>query len=39
LQAHLAGTALRAMDDPGLDFDIDEPADYERAIQLFSHTV
>ena len=39
LQAKIAETALRESDDPGLDFDIDEPADYERAIQLFSRTV
>jgi molybdenum cofactor cytidylyltransferase len=39
LQARIAETALRATDDPGLDFDIDEPADYEKAVQLFSRTV
>jgi molybdenum cofactor cytidylyltransferase len=26
--------ALREMDDPGLDFDLDRPEDYERALQL-----
>ena len=35
LQTMIAETALYEMDDSGLDFDIDEPADYERAIQLF----
>jgi molybdenum cofactor cytidylyltransferase len=29
-------TVLREMDDPGLDFDIDEPADYEKAVKEFS---
>lgn len=28
-------TALREWDDPGLDFDIDEPADYEKALRQF----
>jgi molybdenum cofactor cytidylyltransferase len=28
-------TALQEMDDPGLDFDIDEPADYEKAVRTF----
>ena len=28
-------TALREMGDPGLDFDIDEPADYEKALKEF----
>ena len=29
-------TALREMNDSGLDFDIDEPADYDKALKQFS---
>jgi hypothetical protein len=29
-----AELARREMDDPGLDLDLDEPADYERARRL-----
>ena len=39
LQTKICEAALCEMDDPGLDFDIDEPADYEKAIQLFSRTL
>lgn len=35
LQNRTARRALCGMDDAGLDFDIDEPADYERAVQRF----
>lgn len=35
LQRTSAGTALRELDDPGLDFDIDQPGDYEKAVQLY----
>jgi len=39
LKAHLqklpAGVALHELDDPGLDFDLDTPADYEQAIRQF----
>ena len=38
LQIKIAETALREMDDLGLDFDLDEPADYERAVRHFSGT-
>jgi len=30
-----AGVALCELDDPGLDFDMDTPADYEQALRLF----
>ena len=36
LQSYGTGAALCEMDDPGLDFDIDSPADYEQAVQRFS---
>jgi len=35
LQSLPSGPALCEMDDPGLDFDVDTPADYEQAIRLF----
>jgi molybdenum cofactor cytidylyltransferase len=35
LQHHSHDRALCEMDDSGLDFDIDEPADYERALREF----
>ncbi len=35
LQLNAAESVLREMNDPGLDIDIDEPADYARALQLF----
>jgi len=39
LKAHLrelhSGAALCEMDDPGLDFDLDTPADYVQALRLF----
>jgi len=35
LQSLPPGPALCEMDDPGLDFDLDTPADYEQAIRLF----
>lgn len=33
-RAHLR--VLREMEDPGLDFDLDEPEDYERALRMVS---
>lgn len=35
LAAHGDGLALLEIDDPGLDFDIDTPRDYEEALQKF----
>ena len=35
LQNHAHAVALLEMDDPGLDFDVDTPGDYERALRLF----
>ena len=35
LQALSSGAALGELDDPGLDFDVDTPADYEQARRLF----
>jgi len=35
LQALPSGAALCELDDPGLDFDVDTPADYELALRLF----
>ena len=38
LQALPSGAALCELDDPGLDFDVDTPADYEQALRLFLET-
>ena len=35
LQALPSGAALCELNDPGLDFDVDTPADYELALRLF----
>ncbi len=35
LQTLPSGAALCERDDPGLDFDVDTPADYEQALRLF----
>lgn len=35
LQTQAADLALCEMEDPGLDMDIDQPSDYERALQMF----
>jgi len=35
LQTLPSGAALCEWDDPGLDFDVDTPADYEQALRLF----
>jgi molybdenum cofactor cytidylyltransferase len=35
LQPLPSGAVLCELDDPGLDFDVDTPADYERALRLF----
>jgi molybdenum cofactor cytidylyltransferase len=35
LQHNAHAVVLREMDDPGLDFDLDTPADYEQALSLF----
>ena len=35
LQTLPFGAALCELDDPGLDFDVDTPADYEQALRLF----
>jgi len=35
LQRRTPDLALCELDDPGLDFDLDTPADYERALRLF----
>ncbi len=35
LQSLPSGVALCELDDPGLDFDMDTPADYEQGLQLF----
>jgi CTP:molybdopterin cytidylyltransferase MocA len=34
LQARAGDRVLQEMEDPALDFDLDEPADYERAVKL-----
>ena len=39
LQNNASAVALREMDDPGLDFDMDTPADYEKALQLSMNRV
>jgi len=36
LQNNASAVTLREMDDPGLDFDMDTPADYEKALRLFA---
>lgn len=36
LQNSAAEVALGEMDDPGLDFDLDTPSDYEQALRLFA---
>jgi molybdenum cofactor cytidylyltransferase len=36
LRAVAQPVALCEMDDPGLDFDLDQPSDYERAVHLFT---
>ena len=36
LENRSSGIAFCELDDPGLDFDLDTPADYERACALFS---
>ena len=38
LAALPSGAALCELDDPGLDFDVDTPADYEQALRLFLGT-
>jgi CTP:molybdopterin cytidylyltransferase MocA len=38
LQTMPAGAALCELDDPGLDFDMDTPADYEQALRLFQES-
>ena len=35
LQTQAQDLALCEMEDPALDFDMDEPVDYEKAVQLF----
>jgi CTP:molybdopterin cytidylyltransferase MocA len=35
LQTMSSGAALCELDDPGLDFDMDTPPDYEQALRLF----
>ena len=35
LQNNPHAVALLEWDDPGLDFDVDTPADYEQALRLF----
>lgn len=35
LQGNAPAVALRELDDPGLDFDLDTPADYEEALRRF----
>jgi CTP:molybdopterin cytidylyltransferase MocA len=35
LQRRIQDSALCEREDPGLDFDLDTPADYERALRLF----
>ena len=35
LEVHRTARALIEINDPGLDFDIDRPADYEAALRLF----
>ncbi|MBM3835296.1 MAG: nucleotidyltransferase family protein [Verrucomicrobia bacterium] len=36
LQNWTAEIAVREIDDPGLDLDLDQPSDYERALQLYA---
>ena len=36
LQEKAGHVVVCRVDDPGLDFDLDEPADYERALRLFN---
>ena len=36
LQNSASTVTLREMDDPGLDFDMDTPADYEKSLRLFA---
>jgi len=36
LQNNASAVAVREMDDPGLDFDMDTPADYEKSLRLFA---
>ena len=36
LQNNASAVAVREMDDPGLDFDLDTPEDYEKALRLFA---
>jgi len=38
LQNNPPAVALLEWDDPGLDFDVDTPADYEQALRLFRET-
>ena len=38
LRALPSGVALCELDDPGLDFDMDTPADYELALRLFQES-
>jgi molybdenum cofactor cytidylyltransferase len=38
LQTLPSAAALCELDDPGLDFDVDTPADYEQALRLFVGT-
>jgi len=35
LRNNASAVALRELDDPGLDLDLDTPADYEKALHLF----
>ena len=35
LRNNASAVALRELDDPGLDLDLDTPADYEKALRLF----
>jgi molybdenum cofactor cytidylyltransferase len=37
LEAHRDARAFIEINDPGLDLDIDRPADYETALKLFPH--
>jgi len=39
LQHNASALTLREMDDPGLDFDMDTPADYEKALRLSMNQV
>ena len=36
LRNNVSAVALRELDDPGLDFDLDTPADYEEALRRFA---